>query len=206
MRLAIRREPFDHPDFIYEVKYDGFRALAHIEAGSCTLVSRKAHVYKSFPGLCASLAQLPHEAILDGEIVCLDGAGRPQFNQLFYRRGQPYFYAFDAPYLDGRDLRELPLIERKRILRRIVPRSDSRLLYVGHIETRGVDLFREVCRQDLERIVVKWKHGAYVSGDVTSWVKIKNPDYSQAVGRWEKFQRKGTARESAPILQRASTA
>jgi hypothetical protein len=49
-------------------------------------------------------------------------------------------------------------------------------------------------------------HSAYVSGDVTSWVKIKNPDYSQAVGRWEKFQRKGTARESAPILQRASTA
>ena len=86
-------------------------------------------------------------------------------------------------YLDGRDLRELPLIERKRILRRIVPRSDSRLLYVGHIETRGVDLFREVCRQDLEGIVAKWKHGAYVSGDVTSWVKIKNPDYSQAVGR-----------------------
>src|SRR5713226_5671922 len=118
MRLAIRREPFDHPDFIYEVKYDGFRALAHIEAGSRSLVSRKAHVYKSFPDLCASLAQLPHEAILDGEIVCLDGAGRP----LFYRRGQPHFYAFDAPYLDGRDLRELPLIERKRILQRIVPR------------------------------------------------------------------------------------
>jgi len=206
MRLAMRREPFDHPDFIYEVKYDGFRALAHIEAGSCRLVSRKAHVYKSFPGLCASLAQLPHEAILDGEIVCLDGAGRPQFNQLFYRRGQPYFYAFDAPYLDGRDLRELPLTERKRILQRIVPRSDSRLLYVGHIGTPSVDLFREVCRQDLEGIVAKWKHGAYVSGDVTSWVKIKNPDYSQAVGRWEKFQRKGTARESAPILQHASTA
>jgi hypothetical protein len=77
---------------------------------------------------------------------------RPQFNQLFYRRGQQYFYAFDAPYLDGRDLRELPLIERKRILQRIVPRSDSRLLYVGHIATRGVDLFREVCRQDLKSV------------------------------------------------------
>jgi len=68
MPLAARREPFDHPDWIYEVKYDGFRALAFIESGSCRLVSRKAHVYKSFPGLCSSLAQLPHETILDGEI------------------------------------------------------------------------------------------------------------------------------------------
>jgi bifunctional non-homologous end joining protein LigD len=132
MRLAVRRDPFDHPDWIYELKYDGFRALAHIDSGSCQLVSRRANVYKSFPGLCSSLAQLPHEAILDGEIVCLDRGGRPQFDQLFYRRGEPYFYAFDVPYLDGRDLREMPLIERKRILHGIVPRSDSRLLYLSH--------------------------------------------------------------------------
>src|SRR6266851_7422764 len=137
MRLAIRREPFDHPDFIYEVKYDGFRALAYIEGSYCRLVSRKAHVYKSFPGLCASLAQLPHAAILDGEIVCLDHDGRPQFNRLFYRRSEPYYYAFDVTFLDGRDLRDVPLIERKRILRGIVPRADSRLLYVDHIEGCG---------------------------------------------------------------------
>src|SRR5262249_36378983 len=89
MRLAVRREPFDSPECIFEVKYDGFRALAILESGSCRLVSRKAHVYKSFPGLCASLAQLPHEVILDGEIVCLDENGCPQFNQLFYRRAAP---------------------------------------------------------------------------------------------------------------------
>jgi bifunctional non-homologous end joining protein LigD len=93
MRLAVRREPFDHADWLYEVKYDGFRALAFIESGSCRLVSRKAHVYKSFPGLCASLAKLSHQAVLDGEIVCLDCDGRPQFDKLFYRRGDPYFYA-----------------------------------------------------------------------------------------------------------------
>src|SRR5689334_6429304 len=98
MRLAVRREPFDHPDWLYELKFDGFRALAFIESGSCRLVSRNAHVYKSFPALCASLAQLPREAILDGEIVCLDREGRPQFDKLFYRRGEPYFYAFDVPY------------------------------------------------------------------------------------------------------------
>src|SRR5437879_2614343 len=101
MRLAVRTEPFDHSDWLYELKLDGFRALAVIESGTCRLVSRKAHVYQSFPGLCSSLAQIPHEAVLDGEIVCLDPNGRPQFDSLFYRRGHPYFYAFDVPYLDG---------------------------------------------------------------------------------------------------------
>ena len=114
MRLAVRRDPFDHLDWLYELKLDGFRALAVIEAGTCRLVSRKANVYKSFPGVCSSLAQLPHEAVLDGEIVCLNNNGCPQFESLFYRRGEPYFYAFDVPYLDGRDLRELPLIEVRR--------------------------------------------------------------------------------------------
>jgi bifunctional non-homologous end joining protein LigD len=126
------------------------------------------------------LAKLQHEAILDGEVVCLDKEGRPQFDRLFYRRDQPYFYAFDVLHLEGRDLRSLPLIERKQILRRIVPRQDSRLLYVKHIDGKGVDLFREVCARDLEGIVAEWKQGVYRSGDQTSWIKIKNPGYSQA--------------------------
>src|SRR5438874_1955298 len=136
MVLAVRREPFDHPDWLYELKYDEFRALALIEAGFCQLVSRKAHVYNSFPGLSASLAQLQHEAVLDGEIVCLDSDGRPQFDRLFYRRDQPYFYAFDLLYLNGRDLRALPLMERKQILLRIAPHQDSRLLYVRQLTAR----------------------------------------------------------------------
>jgi bifunctional non-homologous end joining protein LigD len=143
------------------------------------------------------LAQLPHEAVLDGEIVCLDRNGCPQFDSLLYRRGESHFYAFDVPYLDGRDLRNRPLIERKRILRGIVPRSESRLLYLSPIDTRGSDLFREVCRRDLEGIVAKWKHGACLSGDQTSWVKIKNPAYSQGIGRWEHFQRKPQSRVHA---------
>jgi bifunctional non-homologous end joining protein LigD len=190
MRLAARREPFDHPDWVYELKYDGFRALAVIESGSCRLISRKVHVYKSFPGLCSSLARLPHNCVLDGELVCLDRDGCPQFDRLFYRRAEPCFCAFDVPCLNGRDLRSAPLIERKRILREIVPALDSSLLYVSHIDGGAVDLFGEVCRRDLEGIVAKWKHGCYVSGEETSWVKIKNPSYTQAIGRWERFQRK----------------
>src|SRR5262245_60265008 len=72
MRLARRPQPFDHPDWLYEIKFDGFRALAYIEAGKCRLVSRRRHEYKSFHELCASIAGhlRGNEAVLDGEIVC----------------------------------------------------------------------------------------------------------------------------------------
>ena len=101
------------------------------------------------------------DAILDGEIVALDASGRAQFYPLLHRRADPYFYAFDCLWLDGRDLRGRPLVERKRMLRGLVPPQPSRLLYVDHIEGRGIDLFREVCRQDLEGIVAKRRDGIY---------------------------------------------
>ena len=100
-------------------------------------------------------------AVLDGEIVCQDGHGKSQFKTLLYRRGTPYFYAFDILELQGKDLRSLPLVTRKRHLKRIVPSAPSALLYVDHIEERGEELFRLACREDLEGIVAKWKNGLY---------------------------------------------
>src|SRR3954454_15635047 len=90
--------------------------------------------------------------LLHGEIVYLDADGRPQFYDLLRRRDPVYYYAFDLLELDGDDLRSLPLIERKSKLRSIVHPSCSRLLYAGHIEGRGSELYREVCRRDLEGI------------------------------------------------------
>jgi bifunctional non-homologous end joining protein LigD len=99
IRLAIPRrvaDPFDHPDWIFELKHDGFRALAYIGDGRCDLISRKNNTYKSFGPLRQALAELRlRDAVLDGEIVCLDDEGRSQFNELLHRRGQPAFYAFD---------------------------------------------------------------------------------------------------------------
>jgi bifunctional non-homologous end joining protein LigD len=77
-------------------------------------------VYKSFGSLRGSIISLNREVTLDGKIVVLDSAGRPQFYELLRRRGEPVFYAFDVLMLDGRDLRSLPLMERKNILRRLV--------------------------------------------------------------------------------------
>jgi bifunctional non-homologous end joining protein LigD len=166
-----------------------FRALAYVERGACRLVSRNNHDFRSFPGLCDGLAAAlgNHDAILDGEIVCLDHSGRARFNALLYRRQEPYYYAFGCLWLDGRDLRQLPLVERKQILQTLVPAQPARLLYVSHIEEHGVDLFQEVCRQDLEGVVAKLMTAPYET-EPPSWVKIKNREYSQAAGRHEQFE------------------
>src|SRR5687767_11644882 len=114
MRLA---RPFDDPDWIFDLKHDGFRSLAYITDRKCTFVSRRGNTYKSFGRLADSFAGLRvRNAILDGEIVCLDHHGRSMFKELLYRRGEPAFYAFDFVWLNGRDLRVFPLIERKRRL------------------------------------------------------------------------------------------
>jgi bifunctional non-homologous end joining protein LigD len=104
------------------LKHDGFRAVAYVEDGTYRLISRKQIQYKSFAGLATALAALPvTDAILDGEIVCLDQDGRSQFRQLMRRRSQDVsFYAFDLIWHNGIDLRGLPLLERKSRLRALV--------------------------------------------------------------------------------------
>ncbi len=199
MPLVRIPEPFDDRDWIFELKLDGFRALALRQGGGVRLVSRHGHTLR-FAALADALVEALSvtDAILDGEIVCLDADGRPQFKELLFRRGTPIFAAFDLLWLNGEDLRSLPLVERKRRLRLLVPRSCPSLLYVAHVDARGVDLFKAACEQDLEGIVGKWGRGGYlVDGERTSWVKIKNPDYSQAIGRRELFERRGPARKAS---------
>ena len=133
--------------------------------------------------------ELDCQAVLDGEIVCLDENGRPQFYDVLRRRGDPVFYAFDLLWLDGEDLRTRPLLERKRLLHEIVPPQPSVLLYASHIDRNGVDFFRLACEQDLEGIVAKLKGGAYGEG----WYKIRNPHYSQYEGRRELFEKRARA-------------
>ncbi len=101
-----------------------------------------------------------------------------------FNRGEPSLYAFDLLWLDGEDLRDLPLLERRWRLRTIVPAASSRLLYLDHIEELGVGLFELACERDLEGIVAKPKESPYREvGGKTLWMKVKNPDYTQAEGR-----------------------
>ena len=187
-RLTLVQEPFDHPEFLFELKHDGFRALAYISDGHCELVSRRRNSCKSFGELRAHLAELKiRDAVIDGELVCLDAEGRSIFNELLLRRGCPIFYAFDLLYLNGRDLRQLPLLERKEKLRAVIEKNALTDVLCGKfVEGRGIDLYNEVVRRNLEGVVPKRKTGTYAT--VSGWLKIKNPNYTQSEQRHELFE------------------
>jgi bifunctional non-homologous end joining protein LigD len=192
MPLGKRVSAFDGPEWLFELKYDGFRALACFDSGRCTLVSRNGNIFKSFPDLCEDMGRglAVRDAVLDGEIVCLDRRGRPQFYDLLYRRRPPVFVAFDILRRGTEDLRYLPLADRKHELRRILGRKASRMMYAEHMQVRGRDLFGRVCKLDLEGIVAKHRGGHYTADrETTTWFKIRNPDYSQWEGRVEAFER-----------------
>jgi len=192
-RWCASPHPSIHYDWIFELKHDGFRALAHVEGHRCRLLSRRGHVFKNFALLAEEIAHSvrAQDAILDGEIVCLDADGRSNFHKLLFLRDWPFFFAFDLLAADGEDLRGLPLLERKRCLRAIMPSIESRLLHVDQIAARGTGLFRAACERDLEGVVGKSRHGRYESdGVTTSWVKIKNPHYSQMDGRRGLFEKR----------------
>jgi bifunctional non-homologous end joining protein LigD len=188
-KLSLRQDPFDDPEFIFELKHDGFRAIAYIDEGVCRLVSRRRNAYSRFEKLRGVLAQTlkVKNAILDGEIIWIDSEGRSIFNALMRRRSEsePIFYAFDLLWLSDKDLRSLPLIERKRQLRKLIPRNHSHILFANHIEQRGKDFFRVVCEQGLEGIVAKKKNSVYSK---SGWLKIKNPNYALDDGRKELFE------------------
>ena len=190
MTLIRQKKPFDDPEWIFEEKHDGFRALAYVEDGKCKLVSRNSNTFTRFRELSKSLGSYfaGRNAIIDGEIVCLDQNGRSLFYYLMFGPAKQYFYAFDLLYLDDTDLTNRRLIERKSRLKELIPREPSRLLYVEHVEERGVELFEKVCEWDLEGIVAKPIQSFYKTKRRSNWIKIKNPSYSQAEGRQELFE------------------
>jgi bifunctional non-homologous end joining protein LigD len=195
MPLLKRRSPFDDPDWIFELKYDGFRAFAVLKAGKAQLLSRNGNAFASFGDLCSQIAAtLPKadETVIDGEIVCIDAVGKPRFNDLLFHRGAPCFFAFDLLKRDGKDLRLQGLADRKQELRRLLAKISPPfpLRYADHIEGKGMALFERVCELDLEGIVAKLKHAPYVSDrESSTWVKILNRSYSQKEGREELFER-----------------
>jgi len=152
--LTSLKEPIGHPNWIYELKHYGFRGVLYVDREQAWLVSRKGKKFRQFDPLLEQVLRSlkGQRAILDGEIVALDEKGRSNFFDLMARRGEPRYYAFDLLWLNGQDLRSKPLLERKKRLRRLVPRNDSHLLYVEHLEEGdGRRFFELVCEQESRR-------------------------------------------------------
>jgi len=196
-RARPRSEPFNHPEWVFELKYDGSRASAESSDGKTELISRRGQTYKAWAPLRERLGRelAGHRAILDAELVCLDGEGRPQFYDLLRRRRAPVFIAFDLLYLDDEDLREAALVERKAFLQRLIPRDSFSLLYAQHVVAQGRQLFAQSCALDLEGIVAKLASAPYRQTQPPHWPKIKNPTYSQGEGRHELFERRAPRRD-----------
>jgi len=156
------------------------------------LISRNGNTFHGFAELAKWIAEhlRVESAILDGEIACVDDCGRPVFRDLLFRRRQCVFIAFDLLYLNGKDLRMLPLIERKALLKKLLRRKRSRILYLDHVEDDGRLLFEKIVKMDLEGIVCKRKNSPYEVTEKPSryWIKVKNSRYSQLEGREELFE------------------
>jgi bifunctional non-homologous end joining protein LigD len=184
-----RGDAFDDPAWLFEPKYDGFRGLVYASSMGCEIRSRRDFRFGRFEELCNRVAGVlgPREVVLDGEIVALDRKGKPVFRDLLSGQGFLAFAAFDILWLDGEDLRQLSLDERKRRLTDLLPADTGPLYKILTLEEHGRALFSAIVKMDLEGIVAKRKADPY--GPRTTWYKIKNPGYSQGEDRGELFRR-----------------
>lgn len=177
--------PFDDPDWIFETKWDGFRLIAKIDRGDVTLYSRNGrNVTRNYPSIAVALGKGRHRAIFDGELVALDRFGRSRFQLLqnaLRGKARLRYCVFDLLSLDGKDLRHLPLLERKRLLRSALPKSKL-LRYSGHVRQYGKRAFHAAARRGLEGIMGKLASSPYRSGTRTrDWVKIKTARRQEVV-------------------------
>ena len=188
MQAQTREEAFSDPGWVFELKYDGFRMLATRDAKRARLRYRRGReATGTFPEIEKAVRALPFDGLtMDGEIVVLDENGRPSFQRLQQRfqltrradirqaavRLPCTYFAFDLLGLEGHDLRSLPLLERKKILRRVIPAAGP-LRYSDHVEERGREMFDEVMKMGLEGIVAKRADSPYRPGRSADWQKIR---------------------------------
>jgi bifunctional non-homologous end joining protein LigD len=185
MVARLVRDPFDRVGWFFELKWDGFRAIAETDSnGNVKLYSRRHNdLKKRFPPIAGALAGLKKAAILDGEIVALDERGHPRIEWLVNRgpqKGTLVYYVFDLLKLGDVELRSEPLRRRKKLLEKFL-KGNPRLLYVEHVEREGLAMFAGALALGVEGIVAKDAKSPYVEGPRVTWhwQKIKNRDYQR---------------------------
>ncbi|MEA2518453.1 MAG: bifunctional non-ous end joining protein LigD, partial [Chloroflexota bacterium] len=207
MAATLATKPFSDPDWLYEIKWDGYRIEAVVRDGKVKLWTRNlkdAETY--FPNLLSPPSWIDaREAIVDGEVVALDDDGRPDFSLLQERisqergpsKGAPkrapsggasgalVYQVFDLLHLDGRSLLGVPLEDRKRLLRSVL-RETSRVRFASHVVGEGLAFMAAADASGLEGIVAKLRRSRYEPGKrTTAWLKLKiRPEQELVVGGW----------------------
>lgn len=186
MLATLAADAFNNPDWQFEIKWDGYRALACVQKGKAALRSRNGRSFNErFPPVVAALREWGINALVDGEVVVLDDEGHSDFGALqrWSRSGSGhlYFYVFDLLWLDGVDLRGRPLHERRALLRQLVPEAGM-IRFSDSIDEFGTDFFAMIRKNGLEGMIAKDRNAVYTDGKRSaSWLKIKALERREAV-------------------------
>jgi bifunctional non-homologous end joining protein LigD len=170
--------PFDDKDWIFEIKWDGYRAITEIKKGDVKLYSRNGLSFEHrYPIVFKELKKIKHDTVLDGEVVVLNEKGRSDFQKLqHYEENTNYpicYYVFDLLSLNGKDTCALPLIERKKLLLQLL-KKNAVIKYSDHVKEKGKSFFNAAVEQDLEGIMAKKASSEYHKGvRTTDWLKVK---------------------------------
>ncbi|MGZ4077734.1 MAG: ATP-dependent DNA ligase, partial [Bacteroidia bacterium] len=180
-------EPFSDKDWIYEIKWDGYRAIAEVNKNDVNLYSRRGNTFNlSYPLIADELKKLNINAVLDGEIVVTDKNGKSDFQLLQQYQNNANdrieFRVFDLLSMNGENTCSLELTDRKKLLKLLLPKKNSIIKYSDHISEKGIDFFKMAIKNDLEGIMAKKANSLYYPGTRTSnWLKIKNHKSQEAV-------------------------
>ncbi len=178
--------PFDDKNWLYEIKWDGYRAIAELENGNVKLYSRNGITFEnSYPLVVQELKKIRADAVVDGEIVVLNDEGHPEFQLLQHYESNIHrpihYYVFDILSLNGHNTCELPLLERKELLEGII-KSSAVVKYSDHILGKGTAFFNVSTAKNLEGIMAKKADSHYYIGKRTNeWLKIKNHKTQEAI-------------------------
>lgn len=205
MLATLVNEPFDKPGWTYEVKWDGYRALAYIRKGKSELLSRnlKSFTEKYYP-LATVMDSWSFDAVLDGEILVIGKDGKANFSALQNWRseadGELVYYAFDLLWYDGRDITGLPLSERQAILKEMLPANNDHVRLSQVFEGNGVEFFEAAQKMGLEGIMAKKADSTYaIDARSKDWLKIKvNQRQEVVIGGFTRNE--GTAKQFSSLL------
>jgi len=186
MLAKLHDRPFNDKNWIYEIKWDGYRAIAEINKKQTRLYSRNGLSFAAdYAEVYEELKKIKKSVVLDGEIVVLDKDGKPSF-QLMQQYAQDKslsvcYYVFDCLYIDGKSIEHKPLLERKELLEKLLPKGDV-IRYCDHIEEKGKEFFTLVQKQGLEGMIAKRADSVYKEGARSAdWLKVKNVIMEEAV-------------------------
>ncbi len=186
MLAKLKETPFDSPEWIFEIKWDGYRAIAEINKGNVKLYSRNLISFNNkYTSIVETLQSFRNDVVLDGEIVVLNDDGTSSFQMLQQYDENPSpnlcYCVFDILFLDGRDLRNLSLLERKEILKDVLPDLPN-LKYSDHIVNEGIRFFKLAKENKLEGIMAKRADSVYRLGSRSDqWIKLKIINTQEAI-------------------------